>query len=108
MTDVIKFPIKSIVRSVQNDLPDEDHEKIRTIVVDAIDEVKGEIINNDDINGVVILAFEGKGKIPKTYNWFAGDLGLSNVYLTLDKLKMELIDVINGMQEKNEDNEEGR
>jgi len=107
MTDVIKFPIKSIVRPVQSDLPDDEREKIRTIVVDAMDEVKGEIINNEDISGVVILAFEDKGKIPKTYNWFAGDLGLSTVYLTLDKLKMELIDVISNMHEKNEDNGEG-
>jgi hypothetical protein len=108
MTDVIKFPIKSIVRSVQNDLPDEDHEKIRKIILESMDEIKEEIEENKNINGIVVLAFEDKGKMPKTYDWFAGDLSLSGVYLTLDKLKIELMEVVSNKDEKNEDNGEER
>jgi hypothetical protein len=108
MTDVIKFPIKSIVRPAQSDLPDKDHKKIRTIVMEAMDEIKEEIEENKNINGIVVLAFEDKGNTPKTYDWFAGDLSLPGVYLTLDKLKMELMEVVSNMYEKNEDNGEER
>ena len=102
MTDNIihSFPSSKIVRSSHEIEIEQGDEKVKrkAAIEDAMLTVDEELMSNENVRGVVVLLFED-GEVPTCKDWFAGDLALSEVYVMLDRIKQDIIKIIEASEE---------
>lgn len=63
----------------------------RRAVYKCLEEAMESIENDDNIVGVVCLSFDKGGKMK---DMMAGDISASNLYVMLDKVKMDVMDLV--------------
>ena len=63
----------------------------RRAVYKCVEELMAKIENDESIVGVVCLSFDKAGKMK---DMMAGDISASNLYVMLEKLKMDVMDLV--------------
>ena len=90
--NVVHFPLQST--TVGQDDIKLDHDQyvnVRRMVYNCVEEVMSDIETNEDIIGVVCLTFD---KSNTMYDKVAGEINAPTLYVMLDKVKSDLMEII--------------
>ena len=97
--NILSFP-NSFVKSTLNGTDEMDHDhyvRTRKAVYRCIEDLMENIENDDEIVGVVCLSFNKDNTMKDV---MAGDISATNLYVMLDKVKMEVMDIISDTMEE--------
>ena len=85
-SNILDFPINFTIAPPKINHIEE--QEAHTTLVASMEEIFSSIKENDKIVGGVFLAFEEDGAVA---DWFAGAITVSAVYMQLDRIKNDLI-----------------
>ena len=91
--NIINFPIDTLA-NIDLFSEQSDHQVYvasRRAVYKCVEELMSKIENDESIVGVVCLSFDKAGKMK---DMMAGDISASNLYVMLEKLKMDVMDLV--------------
>ena len=92
--NIFTFPSSSSdkLENIQLNLENRDHfVAIRRAVYKCMEETMENVEKNEEITGVVCLTFDTNGRMKDA---MAGDINAMNLYVMLDKVKMEVMNII--------------
>ena len=91
-SNIVDFPINFTISPVQNkNISEQKTKDAHASLVSSMEEIFSSIKENDKMVGGVFLAFEEDGAVA---DWFAGSIAVSAVYLKLDRIKNDLISLL--------------
>lgn len=103
-SNVFDFP-GVYVRKLENDSHDKEDIVLkkanRALLASCIEAAEKLATENEDISGAVCLLFDKNNRM---YDFMGGDISASNLYVMLDKLKMDMMGVIMDVMGYNTDN----
>ena len=91
--NIINFPTDTLA-NIDLFAEQSDHQVYvasRRAVYKCVEELMSKIENDESIVGVVCLSFNKSGKME---DMMAGDMSASTLYVMLDKLKMDVMDLV--------------
>ena len=95
-SNILDFPINfTIAPSKNKHIEEQKTKEAHTTLVASMEEIFSSIKENDKIVGGVFLAFEEDGAVA---DWFAGAITVSAVYMQLDRIKNDLIALLDNNQ----------
>ena len=98
--NIIKFPNELGTRTVPvSAITHFTHVENRKAVLQCMETVMEKMENNYDITGVVCLSFNQNGAME---DCMAGDINAANLYVMLDKVKMDVMSIVCEAMESDE------
>ena len=97
--NILSFP-NSVIKSTSHGTPEMDHDhyvRTRKAVYRCMEDLMENIENDDEIVGVVCLSFNKDNTMQDV---MAGDISATNLYVMLDKVKMEVMNIISDTMEE--------
>ena len=98
-SNILSFP-NSVVKSTLHATNEIDHDhyvRTRKAVYRCIEDLMENIENDEEIVGGVCLSFNKDNTMQDV---MAGDISATNLYVMLDKVKMEVMDIISDTMEE--------
>ena len=96
--NILSFP-KTVIKSTHG-MPEIDHDHYvhtRKAVYRCVEDLMENIENDEEIVGVVCLSFNKDNTMQDV---MAGDISATNLYVMLDKVKMEVMNIISDTMEE--------
>jgi hypothetical protein len=98
--NIIKFPNDLLTRVIPVSAVNHfTHVENRKAVLQCMETLMEKIENNYDITGIVCLSFNQNGAME---DCMAGDINAANLYVMLDKVKMEVMSIVCEAMESDE------
>ena len=90
---------ENVVKHPQNDmsvqrlglLTTQQRQEAHKNLTEGLDKAYSEIDKNQQLVGAVIMTFDDGGEMT---DWAIGEVGATNLYMMLDKMKMEILNII--------------
>tara|TARA_R110000782_G_scaffold266155_1_gene360393 strand:+ start:533 stop:853 length:321 start_codon:yes stop_codon:yes gene_type:complete len=89
--NIVKFPNNAIVTVVNDALTQQELDVKKKALINCLNDAIRKVEESDNITGGVCLLFEDNGTM---YDSMGGDVSGTNLYVMLDKLKLDLMKII--------------
>ena len=92
--NVIKFPLELTPTTKERLVHYNDQaadEEARKVIKKSFKDISTRIKKDESITGLIVIGFKKDGR---SIDWYSGDLGAAQVYMTFDKIKMSLMNYV--------------